>query len=162
MEQVMQDIGLFPEEVEQMKAVIQKQTTIDLDCEKVSPDDTTNWQPVGGITWEERAQFMHAKLRESGKILLTSSGSLGRWPGTMELSRIDSTFHWFTDFLAKSVTLKDEYADEYRTDGRTYRAVRDSSGNVFLEDLRDGGFVSDIAFSSTEIPKILAELQNIT
>lgn len=164
MGKAIKDIGIFPETVEQMKLIKEKQAAIDPSCEKLIPEEFINWQPVGGITWEERAQLMNAKLRENGDILLTSTGSLGYLPGTIELSRIGGTFNWFIDFLKKSISLRDEYTEKCKTAGRTYNAFRDSSGNVFLEDIRDGGFgdggfVSSIAFAAAEIPNMLADLQ---
>ena len=161
MAKVPKETGLSPEQVKQIKAAQKRHATIDPACVNLTPEEFINWHPVGGISWEDRTRLISEKLRKSGKVLITSTGSLNRLPGTMELSRIDFTFHWFAAFLAKSVTLKVEYADEHRTDGRTYKAFRDNSGNVFLEDIRDGGFVSDIAFSAAEIPKILAELRHM-
>ena len=107
-------------------------------------------------------QFVYAKLQENERVLLKSTGSLGLFPTFMELPRIGITFHWFTEFLEKSVTLKDEYTEVHKTDGRMYRASRDNSGNVILSDTRDGGFVSDITFSAAEITGVLSHCKNIT
>ncbi|MCL2231758.1 MAG: hypothetical protein FWB99_01620 [Treponema sp.] len=117
----------------------------------LSPEQQ-DWHPVGGISWEERAQFMDAKLRESGKILLTSSGSHGHCPGTMELSF--ETARWFAVFLEGTIS-----TDTHRADEKIYEAKKDFFGNVTFTEIREGGFVSDLVFSSGEIPDILTELQ---
>jgi hypothetical protein len=159
MEQVIKETGLSPEQVDRIKAAQKRHAAIDPACVNLTPEEFINWHPVGGISSEERARLIRERLRKNGKVLINSTGSLDRLPGTMELSRIDYTFHWFTAFLAKSVTLKDKFEDEYKTDGRTYKAFRDDSGNVFLKEIRDSGFVSDIAFSAAEIPQVLMELR---
>jgi len=54
------DIGLSPEEVEQIKAVQKRHSVVDPGCEKLTPEEFINWHPVGGISWEERARRMKA------------------------------------------------------------------------------------------------------
>ena len=122
---------LAPEEVTVIKTAQKKHAAVDPACVNLTPEEFINWHPVGGISWEERAKQMSEKLQKSGKVLINSTGSLNLLPGTMELSRNDSTFHWFVAFLEKSVTL-----EERKTDGKTYIASRDESGNVFLREVR--------------------------
>jgi len=146
MVQVTRDFGLSPEATEQ-----ESYTTIDHGSKKFTLEESVSWQPVGGITWEERERRMNAKLREEGNILLSSSGSIGR-PGTIELSL--DTFHWFTSFLTGT-----DHIAKYPVDKKLYEAKRDSYSNVILTEIRDGGFVSDIAFSAAEIPVVLKQLE---
>jgi hypothetical protein len=58
MEQVKKDIGLSPEEVEQIKAAQKRHAAIDPACVNLTPEEFINWHPVGGMSWEERAQRM--------------------------------------------------------------------------------------------------------
>ena len=60
MEQVKKDIGLSPEEVEQIKAAQKRHAAIDPACVNLTPEEFINWHPVGGMSWEERAQRMKA------------------------------------------------------------------------------------------------------
>ncbi|MDR0323006.1 MAG: hypothetical protein LBI12_01000 [Treponema sp.] len=146
MVQVIRDIGLSPEQEEH-----ERHMAIDQRCEKLTLEESANWRPAGGITWEEREQQMNIKLREEGNILLSSSGSIGR-PGTLELSL--DTFHWFTNFLTGTDTIA-----KYPVDKKMYEAKRDSYCNVTLTEIRKGGFVNDIAFLAAEIPIVLEQLQ---
>jgi hypothetical protein len=147
MKQATKDFGMSLEAEERIRVAI------DPVCEKGMFEKGIKWHPVGGITWEERARRMQAKLREDGDILLTSTGSLGHFPGTIELSW--GTARWFADFL-KGTGSKDEYPAETK-----YEAERESNGNVTLTETRQGGFVSDLVFASEEIPGLLAELQMV-
>ena len=54
------DSGLSPEEVERIKAAQKRHAAIDPGCEKLTPEEFINWHPVGGMSWEERAQRMKA------------------------------------------------------------------------------------------------------
>jgi len=58
MEQVKKDIGLSPEEVERIKAAQKRHAAIDPACVNLTPEEFINWHPVGGMSWEERAQRM--------------------------------------------------------------------------------------------------------
>ena len=60
MEKARKDIGLSPERIERIKAVQKRHAAIDPGCEKLTPEEFINWHPVGGISWEERAQRMKA------------------------------------------------------------------------------------------------------
>jgi hypothetical protein len=116
---------------------------VDID---LMPEGPTNWQPVDGITWEERTWRINAKLRKDGLVLLSSSGSLDRWPGTIELSL--ETAHWFANFLNGS-----KRCDKHKDNEKEYKATRDSSGNVTFTENR-GSFDSDLVFASWEIQNI--------
>jgi len=56
----MLEFRLSPEEIEQIKAAQKRHSLIDPGCEKLTPEEFINWHPVGGISWEERAQRMKA------------------------------------------------------------------------------------------------------
>ena len=71
------------------------------------------------------------------------------------LSRNGCTFTWFIDFLKET-----NNSDDHTTGGRKYQVSRDS-GKVILKEIRDGGFVSSVGFSSEEIPIVLEEIQTI-
>ena len=60
MEAAKKDIGLSPDKLERIKAAQKRQSVIDPDCEKLTPEEYINWHPVGGISWEERARLMEA------------------------------------------------------------------------------------------------------
>jgi len=152
MEQVIKDFGMSLEVEESIEAAQTSHVAIDPGCEKLTPEECINWHPVGGITWDERARRMKAKLREDGDILLTSTGNNGHFPGTIELSL--GTVCWFAGFLAGTGS-----EDGYSADEKMYKAERESHGNVILTEIRRSGFVSDLVFSSEEIPNVLAELQ---
>jgi hypothetical protein len=137
---------LSPEQIERIKAAQKRHAAIDPGCEKLTPEELINWHPVGGISWEERARRINAKLREDGLILLNSTGSLGRLPGTIEIPL--ETAHWFADFLNGT-----ESSSAHEADETTYKAERDPSGNVTFTETR-GGFVSDLVFASWEIQNI--------
>jgi hypothetical protein len=51
------DIGLSPERIKEAQ---KRHATIDPGCLDLSLEEITNWHPVGGISWEERAQRMKA------------------------------------------------------------------------------------------------------
>jgi hypothetical protein len=54
------ETGLSPEQVKRMKAAQKRHAAIEPGCEKLTPEELINWHPVGGISWEERAQAMKA------------------------------------------------------------------------------------------------------
>jgi hypothetical protein len=85
--------------------------------------------------------------------LLNEYGPNGIKLTTVKLSRSGATFPWFIDFLKE----KENTPNEYPTDGRTYRAIKDSTGNVFLEDIRDGS-VNVVGFAKDEISDVLEKL----
>ena len=58
------DIGLSPEQVEQIKAAQKRHMAVDPGCEKLTPEEFINWHPVGGISWEERSRRMKAAGRK--------------------------------------------------------------------------------------------------
>jgi hypothetical protein len=101
---------------------------------------------------------------ENGDILLSPCKLLNEMgPGgikltTVKLSRNGDAFSWFINFLEG----KENIPNECPINGRKYRAYRESTGNVFLEDIRDGGFISVVGFSAEEIPNILAKLTKRT
>jgi hypothetical protein len=51
------DIGLSPERIKEAQ---KRHSTIDPGCLNLSPAEVTDWHPVGGISWEERARRMKA------------------------------------------------------------------------------------------------------
>jgi len=61
MAQAKKDIGLSPEEVERIKAAQKRHAAIDPACVNLTPEEFINWHPVGGMSWEERAQRMKAE-----------------------------------------------------------------------------------------------------
>ena len=54
------DSGLSHEQIERIKSVQNRQSVIDPGCDKLTPEEFINWHPVGGMSWEERAQRMKA------------------------------------------------------------------------------------------------------
>ena len=54
--------GLSPEEIEQIKAAQKRHAAIDPSCVNLTPEEFINWHPVGGMSWEERAQ----RMKEAG------------------------------------------------------------------------------------------------
>ena len=114
-----------------------------------------------GMTAMEHTAYFYGcvKIQENGNILLcprefvNKSTPRGLPATSVTLSCIDFTIPWLIRFLEEI----ENVTDEYPTEVRTYRAFRDS-GNVYLEDNRDG-IVSIVGFSSVEIPKILALLR---
>jgi len=52
------DIGLSPERIKEAQ---KKHAIIDPGCLNLSPSEITDWHPVGGISWEERARRMKAE-----------------------------------------------------------------------------------------------------
>jgi len=60
MAKIKKDSGLSLEQVEKIKAVQKRHSKIDPGCEKLTPEEFINWHPVGGMSWEERAQRMKA------------------------------------------------------------------------------------------------------
>ena len=52
---------LSPEEVERIKAAQKRHAAIDPGCEKLTPEEFINWHPIGGMSWEERAQSMRER-----------------------------------------------------------------------------------------------------
>jgi len=70
------------------------------------------------------------------------------------LSHSGCTLLWFINFLNGA----ENTPDKYPIDGITYRAFRDS-GNVYLEETRDGGIISVVGFSLKEIPEVLEALK---
>jgi len=51
---------LGPEEAERIKAAQKRHAAIDPACVNLTPEEFINWHPVGGMSWEERAQRMKA------------------------------------------------------------------------------------------------------
>ena len=58
MAQIQKDTGLSLERVERIKAAQKRHAVIDPECVNLTPEELINWHPVGGISWEERAQRM--------------------------------------------------------------------------------------------------------
>ena len=56
MEQI-KDTGLSRERIEEAK---KKHAVIDPECTNLSPEEITQWHPIGGISWEERKRRMQA------------------------------------------------------------------------------------------------------
>ena len=140
------------EQTERIKAAQKRHAAIDPACINLTPEEFINWHPVGGITWEERAQGINARLRKNGLILLNSTGSLGHLPGTIEITL--ETAHWFTNFLDSVKNYS-----EYSANEKMYRAERNFDGNVIFTEIRKGGFASDLVFASWEIPNISDRLE---
>lgn len=91
---------------------------------------------------------------KSGKLL----GKLGLWGtllSTINLSHNGVTFLWFMNFLEG----KENTPEEFAVEGKKYKATRDSSGSVYIQENRDGNFTSAAGFSGEEIPIVLAELR---
>ena len=61
MEQAKKGSGLSPEEVERIKAAQKRHAAIDPGCENLTPEEFINWHPIGGMSWEERAQAMRER-----------------------------------------------------------------------------------------------------
>ena len=60
MAKVKKETGLSPEQVERIKAAQERHAAIDPACVNLTPEEFINWHPVGGMSWEERAQRMEA------------------------------------------------------------------------------------------------------
>ena len=54
------ETGLSPERAERIKAAQKRHTTSDPGCDKLTPEELTNWHPAGGMSWEERSRRMKA------------------------------------------------------------------------------------------------------
>ena len=52
--------GLSPEKIERIMAAKKRRAEIDPSYENMTLEEFINWHPVGGISWEERAQRMKA------------------------------------------------------------------------------------------------------
>ncbi|MCL2411515.1 MAG: hypothetical protein FWC97_07725 [Treponema sp.] len=76
---------------------------------------------------------------------------------TVNLSNEGCTFRWFTDVLEK----KEGVSDRQELDGKTYQALTDTAGNLFIKDTR-GNIASVVGFSAREIPIVLTKLQELT
>jgi hypothetical protein len=119
------------------------------------------YDEIKDMTVTERTAYFHGcvKKQEDGDILLrprefvNKSTPIGLAVSPVTLSRMGFTIPWFIKFLGET----ESGSDVYPTDGRTYRAFRDSN-NVFLEDNRNG-IANIVGFSSVEVPYILALLQ---
>jgi hypothetical protein len=71
----------------------------------------------------------------------------------VDLTRMGIAIRWFRDFLEE----KENTSDKCESGDRTYRAYRTGDA-VFLEEIREGGFVNLVGYSSGEIQKVLEEL----
>ena len=60
MVQAKKDIGLSPERIAQIKEAQKRHAAIDPACVNLTPEEFINWHPIGGMSWEERAQRMKA------------------------------------------------------------------------------------------------------
>ncbi|MCL2441651.1 MAG: hypothetical protein FWD14_07905 [Treponema sp.] len=69
--------GLSLKQVKRIKSVQKKQSVIDPGCEKLTPEEFINWHPIGGMSWEERAQRMKAagilETKPSSKIEISEN-----------------------------------------------------------------------------------------
>ena len=148
---------LDPERLAAMKAEIEaaakRPYTYDPDCPLMTEKQLSEFRPVSFATMEERTEQMKAKLWERGLLLHNSSGHSGRLPGTIEVSL--DTARWFADFLNGETS-----GDTHKADGKMYEAKKDSFGDVTFTEIREGGFASDLVFSSREIPYVLSELKS--
>ena len=54
------ETGLAPENVKQIKAAQERHMAFEPGCANLTPEQVINWHPIGGISWEERAQRMKA------------------------------------------------------------------------------------------------------
>jgi hypothetical protein len=137
---------LSPEQIERIAAAKKRRAAIHPSYEDMTLEEFINWHPVGGMSWEERAQRMSERLRENKIILLD---------GAIELSC--ETARWFAGFLDGSIS-----SNVHKTDRKTYKAEKDTSGNVtFIEiiEIGEGVFTCDLAFSPEEIPGVLTGLR---
>ena len=106
--------------------------------------------------------MIYAKKLENGDIHLTprelvnTDSPEGIRLSTVTLSCSSCTLLWFINFLEGKETV----SSEYQSDERKYQASI-VSGNVFLKDIRKGGKISVVGFSSGEVTKVLAELKSI-
>jgi len=115
-----------------------------------------------GMTAAEHTAYFYGcvKKQEDGNFLLrprelvNKIAPQGLTVTHVTLSHMGFTIPWFVEFLAG----KESGPTEYPADGKAYRVFRDS-GNAFLEEKRDGGFVNIVGFSSVEIPKVLIVLR---
>jgi len=53
--------NLSPERIERIKAAQKRHAAFDPGCLKLTPEEIIDWHPVGGISWEERAQLMRER-----------------------------------------------------------------------------------------------------
>jgi hypothetical protein len=143
---------LSPEQIERVVAAKKRRAATNPSYENMTLEQFINWHPIGRMSWEERAQRMNEILREDKIILLSSSGRSGHLPGTIEISY--ETACWLAGFLDGTISSNKHEADEKR-----YEVNKISSGDVVFEEIRKGGFVSDIVFSSEEIQDVLTKLR---
>jgi hypothetical protein len=101
------------------------------------------------------------KILENGDIYLTAGKLLnqsmpnGLTASHAVLSHMGATIHWFTEFLAGT----ENNPDELQAAEKTYRAHRDTSGTVFLYEIR-GSHSNGVGFTPAEIPLVLDALRN--
>jgi len=53
--------NLSPEQIERIKAAQKRHAAFDPACANLTPEEIISWHPVGGISWEERAQAMRKR-----------------------------------------------------------------------------------------------------
>ena len=101
---------------------------------------------------------------ENGDILLSPCELVNtKEPGsirftTVNLSRIGVTFLWFINFLEGI----ENVPDKCQANEKTYRAFRDFTGKLFLEEIREGTIFNVVGFSPAEIPCVLESIKKIT
>ncbi|MDR1957055.1 MAG: hypothetical protein LBQ30_09415 [Treponema sp.] len=104
---------------------------------------------------------IYANKTEQGDIRLTPGEFIGKTgpsglPITsVTLSRMGSTFLWFSDFLNGS----ESGPVEHPAGDKTYQAIRNSDA-VFLQEIRGNRMASCVGFSQAEIPSVLAQFQS--
>lgn len=103
----------------------------------------------------------YVKRLENGNIIISPCELVNQSaPNCIKITPITITcmgltIRWFIDFLTGTKNSPDEYS----LDGIVYQAFRDS-GNVYIKETRNIGFINIVGFSLGEIQKILDEINN--
>jgi|GEM_PF-7069545 len=88
--------------------------------------------------------------------LATEISPNGIKPTSIEISCDSCTIA----LLIKILNGIENIQDEFNIQGKKYCIIR-NSGNVFIEETREGNFTNIVGYSSVEIPLVIAELLNL-
>jgi hypothetical protein len=104
----------------------------------------------------------YVERTEEGDIILKPGEFIGENASnglpitSVTLSRMGTAIHWLIEFLNE----KEDVSDSPKSGCRVYRATRTPDA-VLLEEVRDGGLVNVVKFSSEEVRNVLEELRQV-